>query len=71
MRATSDDPKVRENRLRREALRRGFILAKARGEEVWFLHERRARIARICRSLDEVEAALAETTDDQYQAKAA
>lgn len=58
MRVHSTDPKVRENRLRFQALRQEFVLTKARGENVWFLWDRRAKQASVHFSLDEVEQTL-------------
>jgi hypothetical protein len=67
MRAPSSDPKTRENRLRREALRQGLFLAKSRGEDTWFLYDglRKADSARVYYSLDEVEAALSGEGSDE------
>lgn len=51
---------VRENRLRREAIRQGSYLVKANRADIWFIMDGtgRSNVARVCYSLDEVENAL-------------
>lgn len=62
MRATSTNPKVRYQRLRREALRQGLGLTKTPGQNVWLLWDapwdQEPKHGDVFRSLDEVESAL-------------
>lgn len=60
MEATTPDLRIREQRLKRWALRRGLDLAKAYGGRAWFLYDwlNRADTARVFYDLDGVEEAL-------------
>lgn len=62
MRQRNDsNPKVRLNRLRRTADAQGdYYIVKANLADVWFLLDatRQSNVARVCYSLDELEAAL-------------
>jgi hypothetical protein len=60
----NNETRVRENKLRRAAIRQGSYLVKANRADIWFLMTEDSNVAVVYRSLDEVESALGADSDE-------